>query len=79
MLSSELVLNKPLSGDYERLVKVLNDLNKTVIAVDVPTGFFTEGEMPKNAFVLKAGLVITFQQPKMNFLLPESAPCIDRF
>lgn len=72
-------MNKPLSGDYERLVKVLNDLNKTVVAVDVPTGFFTEGEMPKNAFVLKAGLVITFQQPKMNFLLPESAPYIDRF
>src|ERR1700748_1573603 len=31
-------LNKPLGGDYARLVKYLNGLNKTVIAVDVPTG-----------------------------------------
>jgi hydroxyethylthiazole kinase-like uncharacterized protein yjeF len=70
-------LNKPLEGDYARLVKHLNDLNKTVVAVDVPTGLFTEGEIPGNALVLKANLVITFQQPKITFLLPESAPYID--
>lgn len=70
-------LNKPLAGDYEKLVKHLNSLGKTVVAVDVPTGFFSEGEMPKEATVMKTDLVITFQQPKINFLLPESAPYID--
>ncbi|MDB5024963.1 MAG: NAD(P)H-hydrate dehydratase [Mucilaginibacter sp.] len=69
-------LNKPLSGDYERLVSYLNSLHKTVVAVDVPTGFFSEGETGPDAPVLKADLVITFQQPKINFLLPESAPYI---
>jgi hydroxyethylthiazole kinase-like uncharacterized protein yjeF len=69
-------LNKPLSGDYERLVHYLNNLHKTVVAVDVPTGFFSEGETDPDAPVLKADLVITFQQPKINFLLPESAPYI---
>jgi hydroxyethylthiazole kinase-like uncharacterized protein yjeF len=72
-------LNKPLSGDYARLVEYLNILNKTVIAVDVPTGFYTDGEIDPKALVLKAQLVITFQQAKINFLLPESAACIDRF
>ncbi|WP_428327421.1 NAD(P)H-hydrate dehydratase [Mucilaginibacter sp.] len=70
-------LNKPLDGDYKRLVNYINGLHKTVVAVDVPTGFFTDGEMPKDAIVLKADLVITFQQPKINFLLPESAPYIN--
>ncbi|MES2808329.1 MAG: NAD(P)H-hydrate dehydratase, partial [Bacteroidota bacterium] len=70
-------LNKPLSGDYERLAKHINQLNKTVVAVDVPTGFFADGEMAADATVVKADLVITFQQPKINFLLPESAPHID--
>ena len=70
-------LNKPLSGDYQKLVDYLNGLKKMVVAVDVPTGFFTEGETDPDASVLKAGLVITFQQPKLNFLLPESAPYID--
>ncbi len=70
-------LNKPLAGGYKKLVEHLNSLQKTVVAVDVPTGFFTDGEIPKNAAVLKADLVITFQQPKINFLLPESGPYIN--
>ena len=69
-------LNKPLDGDYKRLIDHLNSLAKTVVAVDVPTGFFSDGEMPHGAGVLKADLVITFQQPKINFLLPESSPFI---
>jgi NAD(P)H-hydrate epimerase len=69
-------LNKPLDGDYARLVNYLNELHKTVVAVDVPTGFFSEGETTADAAVLKADLVITFQQPKINFLLPESGPHI---
>jgi NAD(P)H-hydrate repair Nnr-like enzyme with NAD(P)H-hydrate epimerase domain len=66
-------LNKPLAGDYKILVEYLNSLQKTVVAVDVPTGFYTDGEIPKDATILKTDLVITFQQPKINFLLPESA------
>ncbi|MGY4535861.1 hydroxyethylthiazole kinase-like uncharacterized protein yjeF [Mucilaginibacter sp. UYNi724] len=65
-------LNKALAGDYKTVVDYLNGLDKTVVAVDVPTGFYTDGEIPKDATVLKADLVITFQQPKLNFLLPES-------
>lgn len=70
-------LNKPLAGDYARLVKHLNELSKKVVAVDVPTGLFIDGEMPANALVLRAGLVITFQLPKLSFLLPESGPHIN--
>lgn len=70
-------LNKPLEGDYKRLVNYLNNLQKTVVAVDVPTGFFCEGATDAEATVLKANLAITFQQPKINFLLPESAPYIN--
>ncbi|MES2275600.1 MAG: NAD(P)H-hydrate dehydratase [Bacteroidota bacterium] len=70
-------LNQPLAGDYARLVKHLDGLGKTVVAVDVPTGLFTEGEIPTDALVLKADLVITFQQAKLTFLLPESGPYIN--
>jgi len=70
-------LNKPLHGDYQKLVKHLNELEETVVAVDVPTGFPTEGDVQPNSTVLKAKLVITFQQPKINFLLPESGPIME--
>lgn len=72
-------LNKQLSGPYKKLVTYLNSLDKEVVAIDIPTGFFGDDEMPKDATVLKTRLVITFQQPKINFLLPESAPYIDGF
>jgi len=70
-------LNKPLAGDYKRLVQYLNSIEKTVVAVDIPTGFFAEGKIDPQAEVLKTDLVITFQQAKINFLLPESGPCIN--
>jgi ADP-dependent NAD(P)H-hydrate dehydratase / NAD(P)H-hydrate epimerase len=70
-------LNKPLHGDYQKLVKHLNTLEKTVVAVDIPTGFFAEGDINLDSTVLKAQLVITFQQPKINFLLPESGPFME--
>ncbi len=70
-------LNKPLYGDYARLVDHLNALKRVVVAVDVPSGLFTEGEIPKYATILKADLVITFQFPKLNFLLPESSPYVN--
>ena len=70
-------LNKPLEGDYKKLVTYINSLKSTIVSVDVPTGFLSEGEMPADAIVLKANLVITFQQPKINFLLPDSAPYVD--
>ena len=70
-------LNKPLAGDFARLVNHINGLGKTVVSVDAPTGFFTDGEIPQDALAIKADTVITFQQPKINFLLPESAPYIN--
>jgi hydroxyethylthiazole kinase-like uncharacterized protein yjeF len=72
-------LNKPLKGDFKRLVNHINGLNKIVVSVDVPTGLFTEGVIPPNAVILKAGLVITFQAPKINFLLPEAGAFLKKW
>ncbi len=70
-------LNKPLEGDNKRLVNYINDLKRIVVAVDIPTGFFADGEVPPDAVAIKSSLTITFQQPKINFLLPESASYVD--
>ncbi|RVT98519.1 NAD(P)H-hydrate dehydratase [Mucilaginibacter limnophilus] len=70
-------LNKPLDGEYKHFVEYLNSVDATVVAIDVPTGFFAEGAIEQDAVVLKADLVITFQQPKINFLLPEASHYIN--
>lgn len=69
-------LNKPLAGEYAQLVQQINNWDKTVVAVDVPTGFYGEGEIDPDDIIIKADLAITFQQPKINFLLPESKQAI---
>ena len=72
-------LNRPLEGNFQLLIKHLNKLKKKVIAVDVPSGFPSEGIIDPRATVLKAKLTITFQRPKINFFFPESANATERF
>jgi hydroxyethylthiazole kinase-like uncharacterized protein yjeF len=72
-------LNKPLSGDWKLLADHLNALNKRIIAVDIPTGFPSEGIINTKDPVVKADLVITFQRAKINFFFPESQEAIARF
>ena len=72
-------LNKALEGDLQALIKYLNKLKKKVIAVDIPSGFPSDGIIDSNATVLKAKLTITFQRPKINFFFPESAQATERF
>ena len=71
-------LSRPLEGDFEKLAGHLNKLGKTIVSVDVPTGFPTEGLIDKESTIVNAELVISFQRPKINFFFPESAPFIKR-
>ncbi len=72
-------LNKALEGDLQTLIIQLNKLKKKVIAVDVPSGFPSEGIIEPKATVLKAKLTISFQRAKINFFFPESANATERF
>lgn len=72
-------LNKPLADDYADLVKCINKLNSKVYAVDVPTGFPAESEIPANYNGIKAYKTICFQRPKINFFLPESTIATEKY
>ena len=72
-------LNKLLEGEFKKLVEHLNSIRKTIVSVDVPAGFPSEGLIDQQSTIVKADLVISFQRPKINFFFPESAPFIKRF
>lgn len=72
-------LNKPLEAAWLTLVEWLNSLGKPIVSVDIPTGFKSEGPISQYDVTIKSDLTISFQRPKINFLLPESAFCIKRF
>ncbi|WP_246834078.1 NAD(P)H-hydrate dehydratase [Pedobacter sp. G11] len=72
-------LNKPLEGKYAELAVYINNLNKKVYAVDVPTGFPTEGKIRADYNGIKAYKTICFQRPKNNFFFPESAMATETY
>lgn len=72
-------LNKPLTGEYEKLAVLINTSRAKVVAVDVPTGFKSEGELDAIYNGVKVDLTISFQLPKINFFFPESAKAFKEF
>ncbi|WP_316851391.1 NAD(P)H-hydrate dehydratase [Pedobacter agri] len=72
-------LNKPLEGKYAELAGYINNLNKKVYAVDVPTGFPAEGKIRTDYNGIKAYKTICFQRSKINFFFPESAMATETY
>lgn len=72
-------LNKPLSEAYAAMVATINKSGATIVSVDVPTGFVSEGEIQEPYRGIKADLVISFQRPKINFFFPESTTALKGF
>lgn len=72
-------LNKPLSGEYAKLINQINTSKKRVYAVDVPTGFSSEGKLSSNYNGVSAYKTICFQRPKINFFMPESVLATEQF
>jgi hydroxyethylthiazole kinase-like uncharacterized protein yjeF len=68
-------LNKVLTGEWPALIQKINTSSAYKISVDIPSGLPAEGELFENPIIL-ADWVITFQRPKLNFLLPFSNPYI---
>lgn len=72
-------LNKPLAEDWLRMVEHINQADKPIVAVDIPTGLRADGVLPPSEQTIKAHHVISFQRPKLSFFFPESAKAIERF
>ncbi len=72
-------INRALEGLWVTLVNRVNALGKPVVAVDVPSGMPCDGIDDTTIPVLKASWVISFQRPKLSFLLPESEHFMEEF
>ena len=66
-------LSRPLDDLIKSVVKKLNDSKAEIVAVDVPTGLFADSLNDKNDIIVKAAYTITFQSPKLAFVLPQNA------
>lgn len=63
-------LSRPVEGTLADLVQFINECENTIVAVDVPTGVFTEA--PTTGAAIEADYTFTFEAPKLAFLFPEN-------
>ncbi len=66
-------LSRPLEGFPAEIVKKINQLENTVVAIDIPSGLMGEdnSENIQNN-IIKADFTLTFQFPKISFLFAEN-------
>lgn len=70
-------LNRPIKGYWSTLVQTINKQADRIISIDIPSGFFTD-KITLSTHIHGAE-VITFDSPKLSFLLPESQYAIQSF
>lgn len=66
-------LKSPLTGGFAAMVQYINDSGAQVVSIDMPSGLFGEDNRDNNhRYIIKAGLTLSFQFPKLAFFLPEN-------
>jgi ADP-dependent NAD(P)H-hydrate dehydratase / NAD(P)H-hydrate epimerase len=63
-------INRHLDGIYDKTVTAMNEASSHRIAVDVPSGLLCDGA--SSGTIFNAHKTVTFQLPKLAFLLPEN-------
>lgn len=65
-------LSRPAEGLYAHVINVINQSSATRVAVDIPSGLMADTH--STGAIVRAHYTVTFQFPKLAFLLPESYP-----
>lgn len=65
-------VSRRTDGLYQKVIELINQSGKEVVSVDVPSGLYCDEPNATNDAIVNATHTITFQQPKISFLLPES-------
>ena len=67
-------LNRKVGGFAAQVIQTINQRNAEVIAIDMPSGLFAENnEENDSRSIIQAKYTLSFQFPKLAFLLPENS------
>ena len=72
-------LTRPPEGFVKQVVQKINRSGAKVISIDFPSGLFSKATATDPEAVIRAVLTLTFQQPKLAFLLPSNAEYVGRW
>lgn len=70
-------LSAPLVGLLVEIVRRVSEGGRPVIAIDMPTGLFAEDNSTNDPkLIMQAGRTLSFELPKLAFMLVENAPFV---
>lgn len=72
-------INKAIDGLLKETVTFINANFRRIISIDVPSGLFIDQTSKDNESIICATLTLTFQFPKLAFLLPENKKYVNEF
>ena len=72
-------LNRCPGGWVKKFIQYLNQSKAFKLAIDIPSGLYSNSPLEDSEAVLKANHTLTFQTPKLSFFLPETAPFVSNF
>jgi NAD(P)H-hydrate epimerase len=64
-------LTRPVEGIFAQIISEINEKAKHIVSIDIASGLFADTPSQKGAIVTPS-LTITFQTPKLAFLIPEN-------
>lgn len=65
-------LNRPAASWVAAIINHINKSGAFVLSVDIPSGLYMERAITEKDTVIRANYTLTFQLPKLIFLLPQS-------
>lgn len=69
-------INRPVEGVFAHCIDQINRSNCRIVSIDCPSGLLTDVlEQPENVLIVKATLTITFQVPKIAFMVGKGLLC----
>ncbi|MBC5993879.1 NAD(P)H-hydrate dehydratase [Pontibacter cellulosilyticus] len=64
-------LNRPVTGIFADVIEKLNSSAACITSIDIPSGLFSDSQTPYEGAIIKADYTISFELPKLAFLLPQ--------
>jgi NAD(P)H-hydrate epimerase len=71
-------LNRPLEGLLAEVINVLNQSSAIKVSIDIASGLYADTPTEGKA-IFKADYTISFQAPKLAFLLPQNATYVGKW
>jgi len=74
-------LNRCTEGLSKEVICLINELNNLVISIDIPSGLFANQSVDFKDYegIVNASITLSFQLPKLAFLLPENADFVGKW